>query len=222
MSIFNYFFKKKHQPHGVITCYWGKVVAKALRCAYDTGSYMYNNINERPDCCPICHNTLKHIPNKYSKLHSEDDICVTLDGYYIISEKFYNFCKEGNYQNLRIVPLESSKGFYFFEPMDIFGLDYELYKTKFIDKRECCGSYDEVIGPPVIKAKDYNIESNDFIMQAKYYFGSYDKKNIIIIIGTETAKKMKDYGLKGILFKNIYDSENLKITKKEVNKIVLD
>lgn len=222
MSIFDSFLKKKQQPHGVITYYWGKVVAKALRSGDDTGSYMYNNKCERPDCCPICHNTLKHIPNKFSKLHSKDDICVTLDGYYIISEKFYNFCKEGNYQNLRIIPLESSKGFYFFEPIDIFGLDYEFCGTKFINKRDCCGSYDEVIRPSVIKAKDYNIESNDFIMQAKYYFGSHDKKNIIIIVGTETAKKMKAYGLKGILFKNIYSQDNLKVIKKEINKIVLD
>jgi len=221
MSILNWFIKKKKQPRGVITCYSGKVVAKMLDGG-NTDSYMYIDQKVRPDSCPICHNKLNLVPNLLIKVHSKDDLSSTYDGYDVISEKFYNFCKEGGYKNLRIIPLEKSKGFYFFEPMDVFGLDYEFCRTKFIDKRDCCGSYDEVIRPPVIKAKNYKIESNDFIMKAEYYFGSYSYKGDVIIVGTETAKKMKAYGLKGLYFKNIYDSNGLKITKKETDAIVLD
>ena len=222
MSIINWFIKKKEKPHGIITRYRGNVIAKRIRGIDICDGFMYDTIDNRPDCCPICHNTLSHIPNKESIISIQDEICSTSDGYLIISEKFCNFLKENNYSNLRIIPLERSKGLYFFEPMEIFALDYELYGTKFINKRECCGSYDEVIRPPVIKAKDYKIENNDFIMKAEYLFGSYNKKNPVIIVGIETAKKMKAYGLKGLYFEKIYDSKGLKIIKKEVDRFILD
>jgi len=224
MSIINWFVKKKEKPHGIVTNYKGNVVAWTLH-GEDADCYMYEygKSDDRPDCCQFCNNSLIQIPNKGVLItRGKWDIAATYDGYYVISEKFCNFLKDNNYSNLRIIPLERSKGLYFFDPMDLFALDYELYGTKFINKRECCGSYDEVIRPPIIKAKDYKIESNDFIMKAEYLFGSYNHKGPVIIVGTETAKKMKAYGLKGLYFEKIYDSKGLKIIKKEVEGFILD
>jgi hypothetical protein len=222
MSLFNWFRKKKEQPKGIITRYRGNVIARML-WGESIDDYMYENIDDRKDICPICHNTLGHIPNQSVVIHNRNwDLSTTYDGYWIISEKFYDFCKEGNYKNLRIIPLSNSKGLYYFEPMDIFGLDYELYGTKYINKRDCCGSYDEIIKPPVIKAKDFNIESNDFIMKSGTLFGPHEKKIFTIIIGNETAKKMKAYGIKNIYFKKIYDPNGLKIINIEVNRKIWD
>lgn len=222
MSIIDYILRrKKAQPTGILRNYSGKVIAKSLGC-YDLDAYMWNDKNTRPDCCPICHNTLRKIINQDFSVNMRNrDIGVTYDGYTIISEKFKNFCIEGKYRNLRVEPLKC-KSLYYFEPLDIFGLDYERYGTKFIDKRDCCGSYDEIIRPPIMKSKDFFIQDDDFIMRSEYMFGSYDKKNVVIIVSDKTSKKMKEYGLKGLYFDNIYDSEDLKITEIIVNKKIYD
>lgn len=222
MSILGAFFKKKERPKGVIKVFSGSVVAKMLH-PNDAGEYMYDDNSNRIDCCPICHNTLRKIPNKSAVISIKRwDIAGTYDGFYVVSEKFRLFCEKNHYQNLTFVPLPKSKGLYFFEPQEIFRLDYEQYGTKFINKRECCGAYDEVIGPPVIRAKDFSVNnSNDFIMKAEFYFGSFDNKGSVIIVGTETATKMKTAGLKGIYFDDIFDYEGLRITERETTGNVL-
>lgn len=222
MSIIDYILRrKKVQPTGILRNYSGKVIAKSI-AECDLDAYMWNDRNTRPDCCPICHNTLRKLINHdFSVNMKNKDIGITWDGYTIISENFKNFCIEGNYKNLRIEPLKC-KGLYYFEPMTIFGLDYERYGTKFIDKRGCCGSYDEIIRPPIMKSKDFVIQDDNFIMRSEYMFGSYDHKSVITIVGVDTAKKMKEYGLNGLFFNDIYDSEDLKITETIVNKKIYD
>ncbi len=220
MGFFDLFRKKKEPQHGIIYKMKGKVIAKSLS-SVDICDFMYYDKNSRPDCCPICHNKLHFIPNQdISVKLKRSDIGCTYDGYDIVSEKFYNFCMEGKYPGLIFTPLEKSKGLFFFEATEIFGLDYaynEHIKTKFLNKRDCCGTYDEVISPPMVRAKTYKMASNDFIMTADYFWGSHERKGKLKIVGTETAQKMKEYGLKGIYFENIYDPIGLQITEEEVN-----
>jgi hypothetical protein len=222
MSILGAFLKKKEQPLGVVRVFSGSVVAKRLS-VNDADEYMYEDNRHRIDCCPTCHNTLSKIPNKDAEISIKRwDIACTYDGYIVVSDKFRLFCKHRHYPDLTFSPLPKSNGLYFFEPKGIFELDYEQYGTKYINKRDCCGTYDEIIGPPVIKSKDFLVnKSNDFIMKAKYYFGSYEKKGVVIIVGTETANIMKAAGLKGIYFHDIYDYEGLIITEKLINGNVL-
>lgn len=59
-------------------------------------------------------------------------------------------------------------------------------------------------------------------MRSEYSFGSYERKSYLIIVGTETAKKMKKYGLRGIYFDDIYDNVGLEVIKEIVNYRVLE
>jgi hypothetical protein len=167
--------------------------------------YMYDN-ESRPGLCPVCHNTIKKIPDlMYRVTKRKPDLMHTYDGFCIVSEKFKGFCIEREYPNLTFIALVKSKGFYYFEPHDIYGLDYARRKVQFITKRDCCGNYDEVIGAtPGYKSKDFDIGTNDFVCRAEYFFGSHGRKGPLIIIGLETVKAMKEYGLRGIYFDDIY------------------
>lgn len=207
--------KRKMKTRKVIRLsYRGKIVAKYLY-GIDIDGYMYEDIKNRPDCCPICHNTLRKIPNLEKKFYVKNlDIGWTYDHYCVVSERFKDFCEKEGYPNLLFIPLKS-KGMYYFEAQDIYKLDYKRYGTRFIDKRDCCGSYDEVIGPPVSTQIGFDTGSDDFIMRSEYMFASYYYKSYSIIVGPKTALKMKEYGLKRIYFDNIYDS-NVKVLEKEM------
>lgn len=225
MGLFDFLRKKKCEPQkGTIYKYNGNVIAKYLRGSI-IDYFLYDDKNNRPDVCPICHNKYKFVLNQNAEFSMNNrDLGETWDGYAFVSEKFYRFCQEEKYPNLILTPLERKKGVYYFEPTEIFQLDYydEPIRTKFINKRDCCGSYDEVIKIPSVKSKDYKVTSNDFIMRSEYSFGSYERKSYLIIVGTETAKKMKKYGLRGIYFDDIYDNVGLEVIKEIVNYRVLE
>lgn len=222
MSIFDFFRKRKETPRGVVKVYSGHTVAKYLS-GIDVDGYMYESQINRPDCCPICNNRIKDVLDLDVSLKmGKGDFGYTWDHYCIVSEKFKDFCIEGKYPNLEIIPLPKCKNLYFFQPHDTFKVDHERYGTKFTIKRNCCGEYDDVIRPSIIKAVDLSLPSNDFIMRTELRYASNYEKTFRVIVGTETAKKMKAYGLKGIYFQNILDSKGLKVTEKVVNAIVVE
>jgi hypothetical protein len=166
--------------------------------------YMYDN-ESRPGLCPICHNTIKKIPDlMYRVTKRKPDLMNTYDGFYIVSEKFKSFCIERKYPNLTFVALVKSKGFYCFEPQNTYKLDNVLSGFRFINKRECCGNYDEIVFGKVYKDQDFNIATNDFIRRSECFSGSHGRKSQLIIIGIGTFKAMKEYGLKGIYSEDIY------------------
>ena len=54
-------------------------------------------------------------------------------------------------------------------PQDIYKLDYIRRNVQFIDKRACCGCYDEVIGmSPSYKKMNFSMPTNDFICRSEY------------------------------------------------------
>ena len=181
-----------------------KIVAKVLFGS--DADYMYE-YNSCPGTCPVCGNRLSDIPNPLFRLRKKKgDVFGTYDLYQIVSSKFKMFCEEQGYPNLSFLELESSKGFYIFNPNEIYRLDYHRRKVQFLNKRECCGSYDEIIGAvPSYKEKGWIFQENDFIRRSEYLFGSYREKTPLIIVGLETAAKMKQYGISGIYFRNVLE-----------------
>lgn len=181
-----------------------KLVATII-FAYDI-KHMYEDSKSRPGTCPICHNTIDKVPDiMYKVPKKRGDMFYTYDGFCIVSEKFKSFCNERNYPNLTFVALIQSVGFYFFMPQDIYKLDYARREVKFINKRNCCGSYDEVIGSvPAYKAPDFLMDTDDFIRRSEWAFGSDDQKSPLIIVGLDTVKQMKAYGLKGMYYEKVY------------------
>lgn len=182
----------------------GKLVAHVIY-GYDI-NHMYEDSKTRPGTCPVCHNTMEKIPDLIYKIsRRKGDMFYTYDGFSIVSERFKCFCDERGYPDLTFVALTKSKGFYFFMPQRIYKLDYIRRKVEFIDKRDCCGCYDEVIGAtPAYKDPDFFMESNDFICRSEWDFGSYGQKSPLIIAGLDTVSAMKAYGLKGMYYDKVY------------------
>ena len=184
--------------------------------------YMYDNEN-RPGTCPICHNTLEKIPDVHYKVAKKRaDILCTYDGFYIVTEKFKEFCNENKYPNITFIALADSIGYYFFMPHDIYELDYIHRKVQFLNKRVCCGSYDEIIGAsPAYKLSSFSTESDDFINRSEYYFGTKGCKAPLIIIGLKTQQKVKAFGLKGISYDNVYSIEMTYGRPKPIDDVTL-
>ncbi len=181
------------------------VVAKIL-IGGDENGYMYPHSSLRPDVCPVCKNRIKDVPNLgYKVKRKSSDVIVTHDHYTIVSERFKDFCVENNYDNLVFTKLIKSEGYYFFEVNSIFPLDYVRINTRFINYRECCGSYDEIIGvEPAFKKEDFLLISDDFIYRTEHRFASYAFKHYNIIVGLRTMRKLKEAKLRGLYYDNVY------------------
>lgn len=169
---------------------------------------MYPSREKTPGVCPVCFNRLEDVVDmSYHVRKRKGDLFCTYDFFRIVTEKFKRFCEENKYPGLIFTPITASPGYYYFRPTGIYKLDYVRCKTKFITKRECCGSYDEVIGgfAPGYKDSGFLMQSDDFILASEYWFGSFERKAPLIIVGTRTKSKMKEYGLSNCFFFPIYE-----------------
>lgn len=165
---------------------------------------MYDSKAEIPGKCPKCHSRLEMIPDlDYYVPKKKGDLFYTDDAYCIVSEKFKFFCESYNYAHLKFVKLNKCE-YYYFEPIDLFRIYIHKYPFNQLGKYcDMCNTYDEVCGG-VLKEKDYILTSDDFILRTDIYRGSYEYKGLDIIVGLQTERKMKEYGLKGLNFTNVY------------------
>lgn len=178
----------------------GKVVAKML--IGSDADCMYSSPDEEPGLCPTCHNSLKKIPDLDYRMHKKKgDFFSTDDAFCIVTEKFKSFCESNGYEGLEFTLFPKSPGYYYLEVKNVFRLDTAI--TKFMNKRECCGSYDEIIRPSSYKHKEQYMATDDFICRSEYCYGSYNRKSPVIIVGTRTVGKMRQFGLSGIYFDNV-------------------
>ena len=182
-----------------------KIIAKILS-GHDA-EYMYETRKETPGTCPVCNNRLEDIISmSYRIKKKKGDVFFTYDDFCIVTENFKRFCKENNYPDLTFTQITASPGYYHFRPEGIFKMDDERSKISFIKKRVCCGSYDEIIcSRPCYKSPDFILQKDDFILRSNHRFGSFQMKTPFVIIGPKTMRKMKDYGISGIHFHNIYE-----------------
>lgn len=157
--------------------------------------------------CPVCGNTLEQIPDPLYQLPKKrrGDIYFTYDGFCVVSEKFKQFCDMKEYPNLTFVKLVNTYGYYYFMPNDIFEIDYIRSKTRFSNKRTCCGSWDGIWGLAKYKDANYVLTTNDFIRRGQLLRGSQGRKSPDIIVGLKTYEDMMNYGLMGICTFDIFE-----------------
>lgn len=181
-----------------------KIIAKTLM-GPDEGKEMYKALP--PNICPICHTPLKREINpNFIVSNKRSCLRYTYDSFCIVTEEFKNFCTLNHYPNLEFKEFPKSPGNYYFTPLDIFPLDPIRQKIKFEERCSSCGGFKGTYGgSPGFKAKGFRLSSNDFICRSDIEFGSEEKKTPLIIVGLETEKKMKQFGLKGIYFDNVYE-----------------
>jgi len=179
-----------------------RVIAKSISC--NDAEYMYHSKEEQPGCCPVCYCKLQEIPNLNYRMRRRNDLYITYDGYFVVSQKFKYFCEERGYSGLIFVKLPKTNGFYFFtcEKQTLY-LDEEWLRHT-VEKQPCCGCYYEIGGPNKIIENIKDINTDDFIAKSHLSLES-NRKSPIIIIGLSTMKAMQDYGLKGVYFDDVYE-----------------
>ena len=188
-------FKKEPQPlHIVINDPSGVVVAKRLSVD-DLKRFMYDT-SDIPGLCPYCHNTLEKIPNLEFRTQTRKDIVWTYDGFYIVSEKFKDFCEEQGLKELAFTPLKKSPGHYYFEPQGIFPIDEKntIFEHEG-DPCSHCGKYLWFGGPHRIYSKYHLTEDDNFIQRSEEFHGDKGRKFFLLIIGLKTERLMKEHGL---------------------------
>lgn len=196
----DYYKQKKFNIPGVEDFY--AVLAKTLKGR--ELNPMYINKCDVPCICQYCYSKLKSVPNlDYVPNKRHKDFYYTSDGFCVVSKKFKDFCEENGYSGLEFQKLNSCD-FYFFEPHTVFKTNIRWIPfNKFKYWCNACKNYAELTGG-VLKEESFKLETNDFIMRTDNFFGKYESKHPIIVVGLETEWKMKDFGLKGIDFCNVY------------------
>ena len=157
-----------------------------------------------PGVCPYCHSKFKSVPDLDYRLRKRKlDAYYTYDGFLIVSEKFKSFCEINKYGNLEFKKLNHN-GFYFFEPHSFFKTNIFWNPFNILgywcDK---CKNYSQVSGG-VLKDETFILESDDFIMRTDTFRGSFESKSLDIIVGLKTMEKMKEFGLKGLVFTDVW------------------
>lgn len=179
------------------------VVAKIL-VGGDENGYMYPNSTIRPDVCPVYKNRIRDVPNLSYKVRKKTaDFLATYDHYTIVSERFKNFCEQNKYEGLEFIALPKSQNFYYFTAYSIYKLDPQRF-LKFLNYRDCCGSYDEIISPRLCTKKDFYTRKDDFIYRTEFRFGSYSFKNYRFVVGLETMSRLKQAKMKGLYYEDVF------------------
>lgn len=119
-----------------------------------------------------------------------------------------NLENQKKYATFAIRIMEEAKVAYLikhgFEAETIFKTDPVKSWFEYGKKQECCKQYDWVVkGTRLWKDKNMHISTNDFISQSDYWLGDPKTKSPLIVIGTETARKMKKFDFFCIYFDNV-------------------
>lgn len=172
-----------------------KIVAKLI-CGPDADS-MYGRNEEDPGLCPICKTRIEMIPNPNYRVRIKGrDFQNTYDGFYIVSDRFKQFCEQNGYSNLLFTPTKT-KGFYTLLSQNIYKTSCEKGITR-SSLNNCCSHYSHVytLGRFYVRDKDFIQEKDDFIARTEFMYGDNSHKRYELIIGNATFAKMKEHGLK--------------------------
>lgn len=175
----------------------GKVVAFSLSCS--DLDYMYPDMKSMPGVCPVCHCTLEKIPDLAFRVSMQRDIGCTYDGFQIVSDRFKQFCEEQKYSGLEFLALPNSPGFYVLRVLDNFCADKNQTTIQYSGKHDCCGHSDWLGRVNLVCHEDLSPDAN-FIQSFLYLCGDDCRKFSLLVVGVETAKRMRAYGLKGMSF----------------------
>lgn len=169
----------------------------------DNKSFMHDK--PYPFLCNKCHYPVRQVVNINFKLKKKYDVSYTYDGYLIVSKRFKDFVEKKAYKNVIFHSLKECTDYFFMETAKIFSLDYLRRNVLFIDLCDECHRYAEVIGAtPGFVKKGFEIDDNSFY-RSEYEFGSYERKNPLIIVGLKIAKELSDQSFKGIYLKDVLE-----------------
>jgi hypothetical protein len=146
---------------------------------------------------------LGRINPKYKLGRIRKDFLATYDGYYIVSQKFHDFCKREKYEHLEFIELPNNPNFYWFKVHSILPFDTERRGTRFLNYSAEFNGFEEIIGAtPVYLKIDEPITEG--IFRTNVCFGTGISKSPVICFGIITKEKIQKEGLTGFYFEKVY------------------
>lgn len=120
------------------------------------------------------------------------DITGTYDGYTIVSARFREFCKQQQWPGMKFVPLPADKDFFVLQLSKILPFDAERSETRFEKPCPKCRAFYDVVGatPGYLRGISKPIKEGFF--RSDLEFASGPEQSPLIIVGVETAQKLKE------------------------------
>lgn len=168
------------------------------KCMYSQGGDEY--------CCPYCHTFSQRVPNpSYIVPPRGSDIRITLDGFYIVSQKFKDFCESNSYTGVTFYQFPLSLGHYY---MDIISPVIPIKLDKVTGASLCpyCGKQEYMHGIGISLFPGFKLDNDDFIARSDLELGAGDAQQYLILTGLETERKFREAKLKGLIFDNLYNN----------------
>lgn len=164
--------------------------------------FMWKTTPHAPGCCEVCNIKLKEVINPRYKIGKRrNDMYITYDGYYIVSKFFKMFCEENECRGVGFTKISDSF-FYHLHVTEECNVDKRFIVTHG-EKTQCCNQYPDVTA----RITYLNNYTNDkHIKKTDVWFSNGRCKNPDIIVSIPIAKAMKEYGLKGIYFHEVYEA----------------
>jgi hypothetical protein len=123
----------------------------------------------------------------------------TYDSYFIVTDRFKEFCLNEGYPGLEFREFDNDKSHFNFIVKRIVKFDAIRRDTTFEKLCSACKHYESVVGATA----SYLLRSKplrDGFYRTDLLFGSGDTKSPVIIVASETKAKLEKAKLKGLTF----------------------
>lgn len=184
---------------------------------HDNGTYMYEPGDKALPTCPRCGYRLDFFPTNpdyalkkrfkpltgQPTVSKETALSLTYDHQHIVSQGFKDFCSQEGYEGLNFIAFPKDPHHFHLIITNQVKFDPLRTRTRFLKLCPICGNYDEVIGtrPAFLQLSE---PLADGFYRTDLLFGSGDRKDPLIIVGTETKAKLKAMKFKGFIFNPAY------------------
>ena len=193
-----------------------KIVGHTLD-GHDNGTYMYEPGDKALPLCPRCGYRLNFFPTNpdyalkkrfkpltgQSVVSKETALSCTYDHQTIVSQGFKDFCLQQGYEGLNFIEFPKDPWHFHLIITNQVKFDSARNQPRFLEMCPTCGNYDGVItsGRALLELTEPLV---DGFYRTDLLFGSGDRKNPLIVVGTGTKSKLKAMNFKGLIFEPAY------------------
>lgn len=132
------------------------------------------------------------------------DLTVTYDGFVLVSLRFRNFCETTSWiHDVELAALPNDPAYFRFRPLRVIEFDAERRGTRFEEPCPECGKFFNVVGATPVWLRNVREPIVDGVFRTDLEFGSGHEQSPLIIIGTETAAAIKDFGFEKVDLKPV-------------------
>lgn len=135
-------------------------------------------------------NRENYVTEKFRVKRANFNLSYTYDGGTIVSQKFRDFCLRNKYSTLKFYQLKKQKNLYLLKCTKIIAYDIEQRQTRFEEFQPDCQMYNSIAGATPICLSSKNKLEDGFYRTDILFGGGYEQSPILLI-GTETFKKMQ-------------------------------